>query len=129
MSLKKLLHSSVILIDKPKGPTSFDIVEKVSKFLKVSKAGHSGTLDPNGTGLLVIALGEARKAMPVLTGLDKEYIGVMKLHGDIEKEGVTRVLMSFNGVITQMPPVKSAVARREPEGISSSGYCAKQVRT
>ncbi len=115
MSLKKLLHSSVILIDKPKGPTSFDIVEKVSKFLKVSKAGHSGTLDPNATGLLVIALGEARKAMPVLTGLDKEYIGVMKLHGDIEKEGVTRVLMSFNGVITQMPPVKSAVARRERE--------------
>jgi H/ACA ribonucleoprotein complex subunit 4 len=115
MPLEKLLHRSVILIDKHKGPTSFDMVEKVSKILKVGKAGHSGTLDPNATGLLVIALGEARKAMPVLTGLDKEYIGVMKLHGDVGKKEVEDALNSFRGVITQMPPVKSAVARKERE--------------
>lgn len=115
MSLEKLLHSSVILIDKHKGPTSFDMVEKVSKLLKVKKAGHSGTLDPNATGLLVIALGEARKAMPVLTGLDKEYIGTMRLHGDVERGKVEDVLKSFEGVITQMPPVRSAVARKERE--------------
>jgi H/ACA ribonucleoprotein complex subunit 4 len=112
MPLEKLLHSSVILVDKPAGPTSFDIVERVSKILKVRKAGHSGTLDPNATGLLLIALGEARKAMPVLTGLDKEYVGVMKIHGDVDRKLVEEALKSFEGEITQVPPVRSAVARK-----------------
>ena len=71
------VQKSIILIDKPKGPTSFDVVERVSRILGVRKAGHSGTLDPNATGLMLIALGEARKAMPVLMGLDKEYEGIM----------------------------------------------------
>ncbi len=112
MTLESLLHNSVILIDKPKGPTSFDVVENVSKILGVRKAGHSGTLDPNATGLLLIALGEARKAMPVLTGLDKEYVGVMKVHGDVDRKRVEDVLSTFVGEITQTPPVKSAVARK-----------------
>jgi H/ACA ribonucleoprotein complex subunit 4 len=112
MPLEKLMHSSVILIDKPRGPTSFDVVEHVSKILKVKKAGHTGTLDPNATGLLVIALGEARKAMPVLTGLDKEYVGTIKLHGDMERKKVEAALKSFEGEITQVPPVRSAVARK-----------------
>jgi H/ACA ribonucleoprotein complex subunit 4 len=106
------LERSVILIDKPCGPTSFDVVETVSGLLSVRKAGHSGTLDPNATGLLVIALGEARKAMPVLMGLDKEYIGVMRLHGDVRKAGIEKALKSFEGEITQVPPVRSAVARK-----------------
>ncbi|UCD02629.1 MAG: RNA-guided pseudouridylation complex pseudouridine synthase subunit Cbf5 [Candidatus Aenigmatarchaeota archaeon] len=112
MSLEKLLNRSVILIDKPKGPTSFDMVEKVSGMLKVKKAGHSGTLDPNATGLLVIGLGESRKAMPVLTGLDKEYTGVMELHSDVTRKEVEKVLKEFVGEIIQTPPVKSAVARK-----------------
>jgi H/ACA ribonucleoprotein complex subunit 4 len=115
MLLKTLLNRSVILIDKPRGPTSFDIVEKVSRILNVKKAGHSGTLDPNATGLLVIALGEARKAMPVLTGLDKEYIGIMLLHGNVSRLKLERALSSFRGKIRQVPPVKSAVARKKRE--------------
>ncbi len=111
--LHELLNRSVILIDKPKGPTSFDIVESVTKALNVKKAGHTGTLDPNATGLMVIALGEARKAMPVLTGMHKEYIGTMSMHGDVGKETVEKALMKFKGKITQMPPVRSAVARIE----------------
>ncbi|MBN1896478.1 MAG: RNA-guided pseudouridylation complex pseudouridine synthase subunit Cbf5 [Candidatus Aenigmarchaeota archaeon] len=111
--LHELLNRSVILIDKPKGPTSFDIVEAVSKALDVKKAGHTGTLDPNATGLMVIALGEARKAMSVLTGMHKEYIGTMSIHEDVGKETVEKALNEFQGKITQMPPVRSAVARKE----------------
>lgn len=106
------LGRSIILIDKHKGPTSFDIVEAVSRMLEVKKAGHSGTLDPNATGLLVIALGEARKAMPVLTGLDKEYVGVIMMHGDVSETKLKNAMKSFEGEITQTPPVRSAVARR-----------------
>lgn len=106
---------SVVFIDKPKGPTSFDIVEMVSRMMEVGKAGHTGTLDPNATGVMVIALGEARKAMPVLTGLDKEYEGTIKLHDDIKREKIEKALNSFRGKITQLPPVRSAVARKERE--------------
>lgn len=117
---KKKVHKSIILIDKPKGPTSFDIVERVTKKLGVKKGGHTGTLDPNATGLMVIALGEARKAMPVLMGLDKEYIGIMKLHGEADKKKINDVLKTFVGEITQVPPVKSAVARKPRKRIVHS---------
>ena len=63
----------VALVDKPSGLTSFDCVEKLTKKFKVKKAGHTGTLDPKVTGLMIIALDEARKAIPVLMGKDKEY--------------------------------------------------------
>lgn len=109
---EKWSERSVILIDKHSGPTSFDIVEDVSRTLGVKKAGHSGTLDPNATGLLVIALGESRKAMPVLTGLDKEYVGVMLMHGDVDDAKLRNAMKSFGGEITQVPPVRSAVARK-----------------
>ncbi len=112
MTTQSRIGRSIILIDKHSGPTSFDIVEDVTRALGVKKAGHSGTLDPNATGLLVIALGEARKAMPVLTGLDKEYVGKMLLHGDIDAQKLKGALKSFQGEITQMPPVRSAVARK-----------------
>lgn len=112
MMTGKLIEKSVILVDKPKGPTSFDIVERVSGILGVKKAGHSGTLDPNATGLMLIALGEARKAMPVLFGLDKEYTGTMKLHGDVEAKKLEKAMKPFIGEITQLPPVRSAVARK-----------------
>jgi len=106
------IQKSIILIDKPKGPTSFDVVERVSRILGVRKAGHSGTLDPNATGLMLIALGEARKAMPVLMGLDKEYEGIMRVHREVDPGSLESVMRSFVGEIVQTPPVRSAVARR-----------------
>ena len=112
MSPVNPLDRSVLLIDKPGGMTSFEVVEKVSCLLGVGKAGHAGTLDPNATGVMVIALGEARKAMPVLMGLDKEYVGVMRLHGDVETRQLKKAVLSFTGEITQVPPVKSRVARK-----------------
>lgn len=105
--------NSVALTDKPKGMTSFDVVEKIAGKFGVEKAGHTGTLDPNVTGLMVIALGEARKAMPVLTGMDKEYEGEMTLHDDVDRKTLEKAMKSFVGEITQLPPVRSRVARRE----------------
>jgi len=76
-------------------------------------AGHSGTLDPNVTGLMLIALGESRKAMPVLMGMDKEYEGKMWLHRDIERKTIEKMFKKFVGEIVQKPPVRSRVARVE----------------
>jgi len=106
---------SVVLIDKPAGPTSFDVVESVTRILGIEKAGHAGTLDPNVTGLLLIALGEARKCMPLLNGMDKEYDGEMLFHDDISEDDIRKLAKEFTGKIKQIPPVKSAVARRERE--------------
>jgi H/ACA ribonucleoprotein complex subunit 4 len=106
------ISKSVLLLDKPSGPTSFDCVERVEKILRSGKAGHTGTLDPNVTGLLVIAVGEAKKAMPLMAGLDKEYVGKMILHRPADKKEIAAVFKKFIGEIEQLPPVKSRVARK-----------------
>lgn len=68
------------------------------------------------TGVLPVALGNATKAMPVLTGLDKEYVGVMHLHKEVPEDIIRKVIVErFIGKIKQRPPVKSAVARIERE--------------
>ncbi|MEE9323562.1 MAG: PUA domain-containing protein [Candidatus Aenigmarchaeota archaeon] len=109
----QILKKGVILVDKPKGMTSFDVVEKVCETLGVKKAGHSGTLDPNVTGLMLVALEESRKAMPVLMGMEKEYEGKMMLHGEADRKRIERTFKRFTGEIVQKPPVKSRVARVE----------------
>lgn len=112
-SSTSVLKKGVVLVDKPAGMTSFDVVERVCKILGVSRAGHAGTLDPNVTGLMLIALEEARKAMPLLMGMDKEYIGKMLLHGEVERKTFEKTFRKFTGEIIQKPPVKSRVARIE----------------
>jgi H/ACA ribonucleoprotein complex subunit 4 len=79
----------------------------------VKKAGHAGTLDPDATGLMLICLEESTKAMPVLMGLPKEYVGVMRLHKNVYSGEIRGSFKNFMGVVKQMPPVKSAVSRRE----------------
>ena len=113
MIMKNQLRKGVVLIDKPRGMTSFDVVERVGRILGVEKAGHTGTLDMNVTGLLVIALGESRKAMPVLMGMDKGYEGKMLLHRNVVEKTIGKTFKSFTGEIVQKPPVKSRVARVE----------------
>ena len=108
-----ILKKGVVLVDKPSGMTSFDVVEKACRVLGISKAGHAGTLDPNVTGLMLIALEEARKAMPVLMGMDKAYVGKMLLHKDVDKKTLEAAFRKFTGEIVQKPPVKSRVARVE----------------
>ena len=109
----QILKRGVVLVDKPKGITSFDVVERVCETLGTKKAGHAGTLDPNVTGLMLIALEESRKAMPILMGMEKEYEGKMLLHKEAGKEKIEKTFKKFTGEIVQKPPVRSRVARME----------------
>lgn len=107
-----ILMDGVIILDKSETLTSMECVERVKEILGVRKAGHSGTLDPKVTGLLLIALGESRKAMPVFSGLDKEYTGTMHIHRDFNPRELQNIIKDFVGEIEQIPPRKSAVVRK-----------------
>ena len=119
--------NGVLVIDKPKGWTSHDVVARVRKILRIKKAGHGGTLDPLATGVLPIYLNEGTKLVPFnLEGI-KEYIATMKLgqetdtldaDGEIVAESkgfsctrqeIEEVLKRFRGVIRQVPPLFSAI--------------------
>jgi len=102
-------------LDKHPGPTSHQVTAWVKDIFGVKKCGHAGTLDPAVTGVLPIALENATKAMPVLMGLDKEYVGVMHLHKEVPEELLRETITRFIGKIIQIPPVKSAVTRRARE--------------
>lgn len=67
-----------LLIDKPSGPTSHDVVDAIRRQFRIKKVGHCGTLDPNATGLLIIVLGRGTKLSEKLMGDDKVYEGTMK---------------------------------------------------
>jgi len=109
----ELLKNGVIILDKWQGPTSRDVVNVVKKLLDLKQAGHAGTLDPNVSGVLPITLENACKVIPALQGLDKEYVGVMRLHKEVDDKVLKTAMTRFVGEIIQKPPVKSAVARRE----------------
>jgi len=114
-AIEELIKSSVIIIDKHSGPTSHQISAWVKDIFKIKRSGHSGTLDPHVTGVLPVALENSVKTMPVLMGLDKEYAGVMHLHKEVSEELLRDTVMKFIGRIVQLPPVRSAVARRPRE--------------
>ena len=115
------------LIDKLEGWTSRDVVTKISHIFHVKKVGHSGTLDPFATGLLLVSIGRATKVNICLDGLDKEYIATLKLGGKtisgdktneiIEtkpvkvptKEEILEVFKKLQGPQKQVPPMMSAV--------------------
>ena len=111
MSIKELLNNGFINLDKPSGPTSHQVVSWVKELLEINKVGHGGTLDPNVTGILPVALGDATRALQVLLSAGKEYVGVMKLHKDVDKKKIIEVCKGFIGEIIQLPPVRSAVKR------------------
>ena len=113
-TIKELLEFGIINIDKPSGPTSFDISDFVRKTLKLRKTSHFGTLDPKVTGVLPIALNRACKLTGYFLGEDKEYIGVMRIHEDFDLEKIEKKINEkFTGVIKQTPPVRSRVKRQE----------------
>lgn len=112
-SVEELLKNGIIILDKWCGPTSHDVTATIRKLLGASKAGHSGTLDPNVSGVLPITLDNACKVMPALQKLDKEYVGVMHLHKDVSEKKLEQTIKQFIGEIRQKPPVRSAVARKE----------------
>jgi H/ACA ribonucleoprotein complex subunit 4 len=111
--LKELLRLGVVVIDKPAGPTSHQVSEWAKRIAGARKAGHSGTLDPAVTGVLPVLLNESTKVVPALLKAGKEYVGVMHLHGDVPEDKVRGVAQEFEGEITQLPPVRSAVKRAQ----------------
>ena len=119
----------VLLVDKPSGPTSHDVVNAVRRHFGVKKVGHCGTLDPNATGLLILVLGKATKLSDSLMGQDKVYEGVITLgketssfdiDGDIlsetpvpplSREELTTMALDFKGDQMQTPPMVSAIKK------------------
>jgi H/ACA ribonucleoprotein complex subunit 4 len=111
--LEEYIKNGIIVLDKPSGPTSNQIDNWVKEILKIKKCSHAGTLDPRATGVLVIALENATKLMPILLSSKKEYIGIIHLHEDVDKNKIQKVFKDFIGKVKQLPPLKSAVARKE----------------
>jgi len=114
MRTEDLIDYGIVNIDKPPGPTSHQVADFVQKILHIKKAGHSGTLDPQVTGVLVIALGRATRIVEVLLKGGKEYVGIMHLHQPADEKTVKKTIKKyFTGKIKQIPPIKSAVKREE----------------
>ncbi len=119
--------NGLLLVDKGKGFTSFDVVAITRKLTSQKKIGHTGTLDPNATGVLPLLLGNATKAQDIIPNHDKEYVAGFKLGlttdtldiwGEIKSEvksevtlsELEKVLKHFRGEIEQIPPMYSAVS-------------------
>ena len=119
--------NGILLVKKEQGPTSRDIVNKVCKILNTKKVGHTGTLDPLATGLLVLCIGSSLKLVELLTNHDKEYIAKIRLGIEtdtlditgkitnknkvpkISNEDLQKVLNSLTGKIKQQVPKYSAI--------------------
>lgn len=118
----------IIILNKHKGCTSHDVVAKTKRLLK-EKVGHTGTLDPNATGVLPLLVGQGTKLSAYLIEHDKEYIATLKLgekrdtadsegaiieerqidYSVLQKENVEKILQSFIGKQEQIPPMYSAI--------------------
>jgi tRNA pseudouridine55 synthase len=119
--------NGVLILNKPKGMTSFSVVNTIHKLTKL-KAGHAGTLDPMATGILVILLGKATKSAKDFESSDKEYeaeitFGIetdsldstgkvlSEKKADVTKEQLLSVMKEFEGEIEQVPPMVSAIKK------------------
>jgi H/ACA ribonucleoprotein complex subunit 4 len=112
-SLGERIRLGVAIVDKPAGPTSHQVSAWVRDMFGVPKAGHAGTLDPRVTGVLPVALADATRAVEAVLAGDKDYVGVMQLHQDVEERRVRSMMARFVGAIYQVPPVRSAVKREQ----------------
>lgn len=128
-ALTPFLEGKVLLLDKPIGWTSFNMVQKVRHLTKVAKVGHAGTLDPLATGLLIICTGKLTKQINTYMGMTKEYTGTLvigattptyDLESDpenfqsiehITEEQIEIATKQFVGDILQMPPQHSAIKK------------------
>lgn len=116
----------LLLIDKPGGMTSHDVIDAVRRLLGTRKAGHAGTLDPMATGLLLVGVGRATRLLRFLSGLDKTYEGTGRLGVQTDtldadgrvvatsevaasREQLTRAMAALTGTVLQRPPAYSAV--------------------
>ena len=111
-SVESLLEYGLILVDKPPGPTSHEVVAWAKRILDIPKIGHSGTLDPQVSGVLPLGVGEGTKTLGVLLLGPKEYYALGRLHSLPSKEKLEQTLELFRGEIFQKPPQRSAVVRQ-----------------
>jgi len=109
--IEEHIRKGVVNVDKPSGPTSHQVSAWVKDILHIGKTGHSGTLDPNVTGVLPVALDDGTKVIQGLLLSGKQYVGLMKLHADTTNSQVKKAFSLFHGEIYQKPPLKSAVKR------------------
>lgn len=105
-----VIPAGILVIDKPRGPSSHQVTAWVGKMLG-AHVGHSGTLDPQVSGVLLVMLGRAVRLAPLLLQHQKEYVCLMRLHGDTTRSHLDEVMHEFTGRIYQRPPRRSAVAR------------------
>ncbi len=121
--------NAIVLVDKPAGISSAEMVRRVKSRVKPARVGHLGTLDPFATGILPIMIGEATKLAPFIDGGDKQYAGLIRLGVEtdtldrdgavvnrtdvpaISAETIAQVTEKFTGAIEQVPPVFSAIKR------------------
>ncbi len=121
--------NAIILVDKPAGISSAEVVRRIKARVTPARVGHLGTLDPFATGVLPILVGEATKLAPFLEGTDKEYVGVIRLgaetdtldcDGEVVRTApvpalnavrLAEVAARFTGEIEQVPPIYSAIKR------------------
>lgn len=118
--------SGMVIVDKPTGMTSHDVVDRVRKALGTRKVGHAGTLDPDATGVLVLGIGQGTKLLQFVTGVDKTYVGELVLGVEtstldaagevtatfdmtVTPDQVAAAAEGFLGDILQIPPMVSAV--------------------
>jgi tRNA pseudouridine55 synthase len=117
----------VLLIDKPLGWTSFDVVRKLRHLIRIKKIGHAGTLDPLATGLLIVCTGKFTKRINEFMAQEKEYTGTITLGavtpsydletepvdhqdiGSVTLEQINKAIQQFSGSILQVPPAHSAI--------------------
>jgi len=119
----------VINLNKPKGITSQKTVSRIKNILKAKKAGHCGTLDPFATGIILVCTDRATRLASYFSSLDKEYLAKMKLGEatdtqdltgrvieshkvDVSEDAIRETLKSFEGMITQNPPMFSALKHK-----------------
>lgn len=112
-SMEQRIRLGVAIVDKPQGPTSHQVSAWVRDMFSVARAGHSGTLDPRVTGVLPVALADATRGLEAVLEGDKEYVGVMQVHQDVEEKRIRSMMARFVGEIYQTPPVRSAVKREQ----------------
>lgn len=131
--MKKPDHdpSGVLILDKPAGMTSHDVVDRLRNALGWKKVGHAGTLDPSATGVLILLVGQATRAQSQFLNDDKEYRGRMKLGAEtsshdaegevtarhegpvaVTREELDAAIAGFRGEIRQLPPMVSAVKHK-----------------
>jgi tRNA pseudouridine55 synthase len=123
-------YDGIVLVDKNQGETSFDVVRRVRKALKIKKAGHAGTLDPFATGLLIVLLGQGTKLSPYLMSREKKYRATLRLGvetdtydptgrilkkrpvPEFDPDTIKEAALGFIGEAEQLPPIFSAVRYR-----------------